>query len=375
MDSILFNWFEVDFWARYVAENNVLAFNGEEPGIVDFSVTNFNSSDIRVYDVTNPSDPIKVTSPDIEAVGGLFRVNFRDNLQGQHNYLALTPDQYKKPVSLLLDDPSNLKTPQNGADYIIIAHESLLNSVKPLANHRKTQGLRVLTVNVTDVYDEFASGLEDPQAIKDFLKYAYENWQRPAPLYVLLVGDATLDYKDNFKTGFKNLVPTHLVETRFVQTASDNWFVSVSGDDPIPDMFIGRISVKTPSGVDAVVNKILAYEGTIPSGWNKNVQFVADNPDDGGDFEESSEKIIRLLPDGINSLRVYQTVEGNSAESIISKNINDGVLITNYAGHGILNLWAKEKMYSSEAVSSLNNGGKPPSRFRKPAHTPDPPSV
>ena len=47
-------------------------------------------------------------------------------------------------------------------------------------------------VDVDDVYNEFNDGLYHPVAIKNFLKYAYANWQPPAPTYVLLVGDGAM---------------------------------------------------------------------------------------------------------------------------------------------------------------------------------------
>ena len=50
-----------------------------------------------------------------------------------------------------------------------------------LAALRQSQGLRVKVVDVQDIYDEFSYGMVTPQAIKDFLTYAYENWAAPAP--------------------------------------------------------------------------------------------------------------------------------------------------------------------------------------------------
>lgn len=359
VDSILFNWFKVEYWDKFVAEGSELAFNATASGFMDFSVSGFAENGIRVYDVTDSERPVRIDNSAVEPVGNQFRVRFRDVVSGQRSYLGLIPKRYKKPAKLGLDRASSLRSPDNGADYIIIAHQRLMGSIQPLAEHRKQQGLRVIVADMEDIYDEFAFGLEDPQAVKDFLKYAYENWRRPAPLYVLLVGDATLDYKDNFGTGFKNLVPTHLVETALLgQTASDNWFVTVDGPDPLPDLFVGRLSVKGPVQAAAVVGKILAYEGTVHTGWNQNIQFVADDPDPGGDFEASSEALIGLLPVGFKPLRVYQSQAGGTARSKIIANINDGTLITNYTGHGNVELWAN--MFSSSDVSSLNNGSKYP---------------
>ena len=41
----------------------------------------------------------------------------------------------------------------------------------------------------------FPWDLVDPIAIRDFIKYAYDNWQKQ-PGYVLLFGDGDYDYKN-----------------------------------------------------------------------------------------------------------------------------------------------------------------------------------
>ena len=69
-----------------------------------------------------------------------------------------------------------------------------------------------MLVNITDVYDEFSGGLVDPTAIRDFIKYAYENW-RKKPGYVLLFGDGDYDYKDILKTGDRNWIPPYEIES------------------------------------------------------------------------------------------------------------------------------------------------------------------
>ena len=78
---------------------------------------------------------------------------------------------------------------------------------------RQSQGLRTAVVDIEDIFDEFGYGLVTPQAIKEFITYAYESWQSPAPQYVLLVGDTTYDYKDNWASGTVNHVPGYLIYT------------------------------------------------------------------------------------------------------------------------------------------------------------------
>jgi hypothetical protein len=43
--------------------------------------------------------------------------------------------------------------------------------------------------DVGDIFDEFSFGEKTPQAIRDFLAYAKDNW-RTSPRYVLLAGKA-----------------------------------------------------------------------------------------------------------------------------------------------------------------------------------------
>ena len=87
-------------------------------------------------------------------------------------------------AAVVEDSGSDLAETANGADYILITHKDIgwdgSGSAYPwlddLAALRQAQGLRVKLVNVQDIYDEFSYGLVTPQAIKDFLTYAYENW-------------------------------------------------------------------------------------------------------------------------------------------------------------------------------------------------------
>jgi hypothetical protein len=136
------------------------------------------------------------------------------------------------------DAASNLTESANGADYIVITHRNLgwdANGdpyawLTDLLALRQAQGHRVTAVNLTDIYDEFAFGLATPAAIRDFLAYAVGFWTAPAPQYVLLVGDATYDYKDNWGLGAGNDVPSYTVFTRQAgETVTDDWFALISG--------------------------------------------------------------------------------------------------------------------------------------------------
>ncbi len=365
-DSGFVNWFEIEYYDTYTAEGDYLCFSGDEAGTWEYHVGGVTSSDIEVFDVTDPASPSYIINAVVEG-GSSYTLKFQDTISARREYVALTPAQRLSPLSIVLDTPSDLHSTSNGADYIIITHADFYDEVLPLANHRAEQGPRTMVVDVQDVYDEFSYGIFDAQAIHDFLAYAYANWIPPAPTYVLLVGDGNCDFKDNLGTGEPNYIPPYLamVDPTLGQTAADNRYVTVSGPDILPDMHIGRLPVQTSAQAGMMVNKILNYEQNPPSSdWNKEVLFVADNADDAGDFAALSDDIAdNYLPPSYTAQKVYYKITHSTVEEVrtaIINAINEGRLLTNYIGHAAVQYWAHEKLFRIEDIASLNNDGKLP---------------
>src|SRR5690606_10972851 len=98
-----------------------------------------------------------------------------------------------------------------------------------------------------------------PQAIRDFIAYAYANWTHPVPTYVLLVGDGHFDFKNYYGRDEGIFIPPYLanIDPWIGETAADNRYVTVSGNDLLPDLFLGRLPVKTAVETTQMVNKIL----------------------------------------------------------------------------------------------------------------------
>ena len=211
------------------------------------SVTGFSTNSVQLFDVTKSSTPVLLLNGTISADGSQFKLTMEESAENNKRYVAVTASQIKTPDEIEADQPSNWKSTANGADYIIIASDYLLEEVMPLADLRSADNLRVSVANIDDLYDEFNYGIQNPQAIRDFLSYAYNNWQAPAPLYVRSGGDASYDYKDNQNSPLhRNFVPSQIIEADDVinhegQAPSDNWFVTIIGNDILPDMFIGRL--------------------------------------------------------------------------------------------------------------------------------------
>ena len=55
-------------------------------------------------------------------------------------------------------------------------------------------------------------------------------------------------------------MPTRLIDTAAMETASDDWFVD-DDLDGVPELAIGRLPVRTGAQASAIVGKLLGYAG------------------------------------------------------------------------------------------------------------------
>ncbi|MBF8264795.1 MAG: hypothetical protein HW384_659, partial [Dehalococcoidia bacterium] len=365
VDQVFVNWIEVDYSHTYMAENDELLFTASESGAFQFEINGFSNSDVEVFDVTDHDNVVRIINTTVVANGNTFTLKFESTTAPETRFLATTPSRHKSSFSIEKNKPSSWKSASNGADYVIITYDEFYDSVLKLAEHRSSSGLRVATVKVGDIYDEFNEGIFNPQAIRDFLSYTYNNWVAPAPTYVLLVGDAYQDYKDNLETGTINYVPTQIIETDILgETPSDNWFVLVSGDDILPDMYIGRLSAQSKPQVKDIVDKIIYYDEHPPDdSWSKKVLLVAD--DDTVSFEELSDNLAGLLPEDYTVNKVYagSYTSGASPKNDILKYIDNGNILVNYTGHGAVERWGlwngeNDTIFRRSDIDALNNNRK-----------------
>ncbi len=339
-DQLLVNWLEVDYLAGYLVQDDELAFSLPGPGSWQVVIPGFTQPAITVLDVSRPDGPVRIVGGEILASGEGYRLHLTDTASIMPRYWAATPARYRRPLRIQADRPSQWRSPTHGADYVVITHANFYTSALRLAEHRQDQGLRAAVVDVADLYDEFNHGIFNPRAIRDFLAYVYRYWQPPAPTYVLLLGDAYQDYRDILGFGQVNYVPSQVIATRdFGETSSDNWFVTVHGDDPLPDLLIGRLPARTAQEAEAMVSKVIDYDRYPPEpAWNRQVLLVAD--DDDPLFNAISQDLRQRLPPDYQAqlLDVADFPPGDPTAAILAA-INQGRLLVNYAGHGEYYRW------------------------------------
>ncbi|MDX9833577.1 MAG: C25 family cysteine peptidase, partial [Anaerolineae bacterium] len=362
----LLDWFEVHYQREYQASDDMLRFGGDDPGTWAYHVANFSVAEVELFDITETERPEIFLGTSVSPAGSRYTLAFGDSSDAPRQYWAQSTARRLSPLSVVFDTPSDLHDPGNGADYLVIAHHDFLAALSPLLDARAAQGYRVVAVDVQDVYDEFAGGRLSPEAIRSFLAYAYHNWTPPAPSYVLLVGDAHFDPRDHMGYGLGIFVPTYLgvVDPWLGETATDNWYACIEGDDNLPDLHIGRVPANTAAEAAAAVAKIVAYESLEPAAWMSNAVFVTDNPDDAGDFYAYSDAVIAgYLPSTYTPSRLYlgsTCATGVACRSQLVAAINSGQLLVNYIGHGSVQSWAGESLFRVADVTALANGNRLP---------------
>lgn len=270
------NWFELEFPSGYRAQGDLIRFSNDfedSLGVRAFTLSGFTKPDLSVWDLGGR----KLTGYRLARLGGGYDITLVDSLAGPTRYLACVLDKREVPV-LALDTLPDLVAPSEGADYLVLTHRDLLGSaLDSLLAHRRKQGLRAKVVQATHIYQAFGDGSLDPASIRRFVEHAYREWPRPAPAYLLLLGETSLWYEKSGGEFQKTLVPTQLVNVHgWGVAAHDDYFVRVSGDDPVADLFVGRIPVATREDLSKVVRKTLALETKRPAGhWANKALLVA----------------------------------------------------------------------------------------------------
>jgi hypothetical protein len=213
--------------------------------------------------------------------------------------------------------------------------------------------LKILEVPLDVLYDQFNDGLPSPEAIRRFLEYAVRNWQ-PAPRYVLLVGDATFDPRGYTAPKEANRLPTFFVQTGYGgETASDVVFAQPeAGASPI--IAIGRIPARNPNQVKNFVDKVLSYEQASASAvWRGRVLAVADGQEAG--FKQEAQSFLDQLPQTVKKQLYNPEVGVKDAAGQIQNYFSSGYILVGYFGHGSLNMWGKDRIFSSTDVEALKN--------------------
>ena len=343
-----------------------------------FSISD-NGSENYIWEITDPFHPI----------------NQEFSTENGRSQFGTETSQLKKFVifsesNLLLPHPEGKVNNQDlhgksTPEFIIVAHPDFKMAADRLKNHREQRGMTTEVVTTDQIYNEFSSGAQDVSAIRNFIKFRYDNGSGTNALkYVLLLGRGSYDYKDRVESN-TNFIPIY--ESRnslhpiysyasddyygFMDDGEGEWEESFLGDY-IMDISVGRIPVITSFEASDVVNKIIIYESDPRcfGPWRNDIYFVADDGDgtDGIRHSNDAEKLSVMVDTSYSNFnigKIYvdaypQIIEPNYQESPEARKAVDdatksGALIMNFTGHGNEFQWTSEKILDNSMVSRWEN--------------------
>jgi hypothetical protein len=269
------NWVEIIF-RRALTQGNDGFLSFRDPSIVannQLIAYRINSSNpnLKVWEITERGRYNKLKTEFLNN-----RHRFVDDASVLKEYISFDPALVKEPVFIAKVDNQNLHG-EGVYDMIVVAHSSLLQEARRLAQFRQSNsGLRVLVTDVEQIYNEFSSGSPDPSAIRNFLKMLYDkagNNKVNRPKYLLLFGGTSYQFKEQTREQ-KNLVPTYQSPSSLdplTSYLSDDYFGYLDDEDdinlnipaPLLDIAIGRIPARTVLQAKMVVDKIINYQTTV----------------------------------------------------------------------------------------------------------------
>lgn len=361
------------------------------PGIGEYVLQN--AADIsQIWDVTNPKNITNIPNP-----SGNSSFSFKAAMGEAREYVAVSSSDYYSPRSDGNPHVENqnlkgtiFKNAQGNfedVDYLIITNSTLAQQANRLAQYRRDKdGLNVKVVLLENIYAEFNSGKQDIGAIRNFVKYVYDNASSTSEQvkYLCLFGDASVDYKDRLP-GNNNIVPTYENYNSFYigesSFPSDDFFGMMDPDEGTMkggklDIATGRIIADSPQLAKTMVDKIIAYEKKPSYGsWRNNFVLISDDADDPGAGGYGLQVKLDQLGDDISANKpfinvhkihsdAYQQQSSAGGErypevnQAISEAIEVGATVINYLGHGGEEGLAQERILTNADIQSWANTDK-----------------
>lgn len=360
---------------------------GLNPGVAQYNIGN-TSNVQEIWDITDKFNVQSIVNTEqsstisFKAVAGLSK-----------RYLTVTNLDYFQPLrdantsvnnqnikgTVFLNDQGEFQD----VDYIIVARNDYISQAERLAQiNRDEYNLNVKVLTLNEIYTEFSSGNQDIGAIRNMIRYVYNNASSPSRRikYVCLFGDASYDYKDRISNN-TNIVPIWNSKQSFSLTSSfisDDFYGMMDENEGEMnqsdrlDIAVGRILADTPQRAKELVDKIEGYYQEEAYGsWRNNIIAISDDVDDSNweailqnTTDEIANEVTGEKP-FINAVKVHtdafqqESTASGQRYPAVNKAIKDaievGALVVNYFGHGGEDGLAAERIFTKVDAQEIRN--------------------
>ena len=405
------NFMDLDMWLTPQIKDNLWSWtinykNTTGTGYLDFLSLQypriFNAKhDNPLYLLPNSTDSsYSISLINTNASTQIWLRNGTSNWSKMINYSSSLKLNVKPESQLLLIDSQKAISPnfikilpnqniskETGYELLIISSPALKEAANALAKYKiSSQKIATKVVDTEQIYHEYSGGKQDVTAIRDFIYRQYKN-PNSALKYVILFGDASIDYKG------KSVVSTEIEKNCFVPTyqsmesfrpllsySSDDYFGLLNPDEgdwlegektnkKTLQVAIGRIPAKNPSEANFFVNKLIAFiESKKTNRFKPEVlAWVADDGDANihiQDAEDFSNLMIQEANDvSIKKLYLDQFEQEIAGGMYTSKKAKDAVIslfnseadFIHFIGHGSESGWTDEKILTNNDLVGLMN--------------------
>jgi hypothetical protein len=342
---------------------------------------------IQVWDVTDFSKIRKMPT----GIEGSV-ISFKDNADSLKEYVALNPaGDFPKPIITattndLGDVPNQNLHGIGPTQMIIVTHPLFREAADSLALfHQQRDNITVQVVTTNQVFNEFSSGANDVSAIRDFAKMVYDRSTNSQDRlkYLLLFGDGSYNNMSQ-AAGNSNFILTYQSENSLNTSASyvsDDFFGFMGdqegGSETMEefslDLGVGRLPAKNLEEAMVLYRKISGYNTKANRlDWRNNILFVGDDED--GNIHMSQANgladwvrktypqfvVKKVLLDAYKQESTSTGARYPEVNRIITNDIQKGILIYNYTGHGGERGMAAEQILMREDLVKLTNSGNLP---------------
>ncbi|GAA4887954.1 type IX secretion system sortase PorU [Flaviramulus aquimarinus] len=368
---------------QFQFKNNAVA---SVSGIGQYNIANASQLS-EVWDVTDRYNVTNYINAEQNA-----NLSFTATLGSLKTYVALSPSDYFNPKfdSKTVVNNQNIKGTifQNNQgqfqdiDYIIVTPNNMINHAERLAQINRTQyGLNVKVLGLDEIYNEFSSGNQDIGAIRNMVKYVYDNASEPENRirYLCLFGDGSFDYKDRVPNN-TNIVPSWHTYNSFSlanSIVSDDFYGMMDSNEGTMatsdklDIAVGRILADTPQRAKEMVDKVESYYVKEAFGsWRNNFVVISDDvdqewegllqgtTDDVGNLVTQEKPFINVVKIHSDAFQQETSAGGDRYPAVTTEIVNavdNGALVVNYFGHGGEDGLAQERILLKPDVNGFRN--------------------
>lgn len=343
----------------------------------NIDVTGYGS--VHVWDVSEHHAPVEISATLTENT-----LSFTPNALGVREYVAFDENvQFPSPSYVGEVANQNLHGLER-ADLVIICPSQFYSQAKRLAEfHLEHDNISSMIVSPELIYNEFSSGKPDATAYRRFMKMFYDRAESSGdkslyPRYLLLFGDGSCDNRhitEQWKGyNYPFLLTFQSKESLDERSGylTDDYFAFLKDSDGTnllsdkPVIGVGRFPVRTVAEATVAVDKLINYSTSSDYGiWKNDICLVADDGN-ASEHMKQCDNLAEIINTGHPEFlpsKIYidaYTKQGASsggtypeAKEDMLTQLDKGVLILNYVGHGSANGWTDEKLLTMQDIKKL----------------------